>query len=1022
MKLKKAIYPISNKCRSLILCGTLTCCATLSGTTIKSLKSTDNSGYMTRAKLMMADGNFMGAIDQLRQVQLNSTDKEMLRQSEYLLAIAYYERGDDKCIDLLKKYVATYPSSVETLNAKLTIGDFYFFDKQFGKALTAYEKINLSSIDSEQRATYKYRKALSLTKIGRFDEARQIFSELTSDDEYSHAAHFYLAYLDYVEGDYDKALEGFQALSSPASDRVSRSMPRNKADYQPTGLEAGYYITQIEFHQGRYDDVIAHGSSLLQKMPIPEFIPETNRIIGESHFKIGNESLAKDYLSKYFANDESTPTQSAIYTMGVILYNESDYSGAEEYFTKIIDEPTALNQSASLYRGQCAMHRNDLTSAAILFEKAYQMNYDYNVSETALYNYVVAITQGGQVPFGSSIDILESFIANYPSSKFAPEVDEYLAAAYYNEKNYSKALKSINRIARPSDNILRAKQKVYYELGIESLSNGGYSDAADYMMQAASMKSYDKQLATQALLWAGDAYYNNGQYDKAEEAYSDFLNSASHSEMNRGLASYNLGYAQYMQDKFGKARLSLEKSLNLLPDKLSSDATLRIADCLYYTGKPENALAKYAEAINQGCQSVDYAAFQHANMQGMLGRNKQKIDELNEMMHKYPQSLWLPSAMLEKAQTYLDMGKSSDAISVYQALASTYPLSSEARKGILQMAITHANDGNTKEAIESYREVIKRWPSSQESHAANADLRRIYAAKGQLAEYRQFLSSIPEAPQLDDNQMEQLSYEAAETALSDNADNLALMLQYVKDYPNGTYLAEALYNIATSLYSAGDYNGALEYLDTIITRRSDTPYALDALSLKGEILENHLLSDPAQITAIYKELEKRGDQQYMITACLGVMRNTSSAAEEAEYANRLLNLNGISTEEKEEALLHRASANITLNRLPEAEKDLVELTGNFKSENGAKATVMLAELYIQGNKLKEAQQLLTDFTDQGTPHQYWLARGFIALADVYRAQGRKSDAIEYITSLKANYPGDEIDIQDMINQRLNNWK
>ncbi len=60
-------------------------------------------------------------------------------------------------------------------------------------------------------------------------------------------------------------------------------------------------------------------------------------------------------------------------------------------------------------------------------------------------NYVAALTRGGKVPFSSSVDMLEGFIKLYPNSEYTPKVEEYLATAYYNERNYTKALASIER-------------------------------------------------------------------------------------------------------------------------------------------------------------------------------------------------------------------------------------------------------------------------------------------------------------------------------------------------------------------------------------------------------------------------------------------------------------------------------------------------------------------------------------------------------------------------------------------------
>lgn len=1029
MNTKRGHNRIKSIGRKLVCAGALTLCVgTLSASApyaTESLQDSEALGYIARARNMMEDKNYVGVIDQLNQAKRlgdRLLSRQLMQECNFMLAKAYYERGDEHCVDLLENYVLETPTALNAVEARLMIGDYYFYAGNYGRAIESYNEVDLKSINSADSKTYSYRKGLSLTKVGMFDEARPLFKSLLEDKEYGNAAQFYIAYLDYVAEDYDKALKGFKAVDTSLHKLSSPQNMKRRWEYTPTGLEAGYYITHIEYHKGEYRNVINHGTDLLQKSPVPELIPEMNRIIGESYYKLGEESVAWQYLDAYLNVDKESPISSALYTMGVIEYNQGNYKRASELFGRLTDLDNELGQSAYLYLGQCAMRNKDNSAAAIAFEKAYKMGWDLKVSETALYNYTVASISGGSVPFSSSIELFENFTKKYPQSKYSSAVDEYLATAYYHERDFTKALQSINRINNPSDKVMGAKQKVLYELGVEAYSNGRYNDVETYMMQVASLNNYDSRLSAQSWLWLGDAYYAKADYEKAEKAYQMHLDKTEKSDVNRSVAFYNLGYAQYMSGDFNQAILSYKKSLNGLTHDQRADATLRIADCYYYTGKPKAALKEYAEAISKDCKTSDYAALQHANMQGMIGYNAKKIDELNDFSANYPTSKWIPAAMLEKAQTLVETGKTSDAIREFKGLASKYPQTAEARQGMLQMAIVYSNMGKQADAEEAYKEVITRWPSSEQAASANDDLRRIYASRGELQNYRQFLSSIPDSPQLNDDDMEQLTFEAAENDVAENADDIAKMKLYVEQYPNGKYLASALYYVASSYAANSNYKEALEALNTLISRRGDSNYAPDALKLKGEVMEKGLLGEPMEIVKTYKELELRGGADYMAEAYSGVMRNTTNAKECVEYADKLLQLNGLSTEEQEEARFYRALASFETKNIWQAEADLKELTSDVKSIYGAKAAVELATFYMSENRLDEAEKVLTEFTDEGTPHQYWLARGFIALADLYEKQGKKTIAKEYVKSLKENYPGEEPDIHDMINQRINNWK
>ena len=57
------------------------------------------------------------------------------------------------------------------------------------------------------------------------------------------------------------------------------------------------------------------------------------------------------------------------------------------------------------------------------------------------------------------------------------------------------------------------------------------------------------------------------------------------------------------------------------------------------------------------------------------------------------------------------------------------------------------------------------------------------------------------------------------------------------------------------------------------------------------------------------------------------------------------------------------------------------------------------------------------FAAMNTQHQYWLARCFIVLADIYLDRGDWFQAKQYLLSLKTNYRNQD-DVQPMIDSRL----
>lgn len=966
------------------------------------------SGYLERARTMLDGGNYAGVIDQLSH--LTTQDIQLLPEQKeemiYMLAQAYFERGDETCVSLLRDFVQEYPASTKAIEARLSIADFYFFSHRWPEALAEYENIDYGRLNRTDFPLYTYRKMLTQIKTGHYKEARASIVNLMNNRSYSQACTFYSAYLDYIDGNYDEAYAGFSKVKSGEK-----------------GLEAQYYITQIDYRRGEYDRVASEGKNLLRSLSDSELAPELNRITGLSLFKLGEYSEARQYLNNYvtlgmLAGD--VPANDAVYALGVADYNDGDYDAAAERFSALTDLQSDLGQSAWLYLGQCDVKSGNDDAAAIAFEKAARMDFDRNVSEVALYNYVAALTRGGNVPFASSADMLEGFIKLYPNSEYTPKVEEYLATAYYNDRNYAKALANIEKIRKPSKAVLTAKQKILYELGIEAMTNGRPEEASKYLTRSLELSNYDKELARQTQLWLGDAEYSLGNYAKSTKAYKTFLNGEKNGS-NRTLALYNLAYSLYQQEKYKEAAAEFDKALKAqpaLPSTLQSDARIRMADCQYYTGDYATARSNYAKAISDNASDADYASYRHAVMLGLGGDINGKIKQLTEIESRWPESRWLPNVMLEKAQTYEATDQNAKAAEAFSALASKFPKSAQARKAMLNLALTYAKAGKATQSAETYKEIIRNWPSSEEASLAHDDLRKYYSSRGELADYAAFLRTVPEAKQLDANEMEQLAFDGAETAYASNSENITLLRNYVRDYPDGKYLAPALLDIATSLRDSGKFVEAEETLVRLAEARPHSVQYPEALMMRAEILEYDLPGRSADAAEAYKALAATGDKDFIADAYAGVARTAASDNEKIEFARKARATGGLSADQMEEMQYIEAKALLDSNNTAEALAILETLASNPATEAGAKSAVELGKYYVDRKDWTNAEKVLTEFTNAGTSHQFYLAKGFILLADVYQGQGKKYLAKEYLQTLKDNYPGSEPEIINAITSRL----
>ena len=177
--------------------------------------------------------------------------------------------------------------------------------------------------------------------------------------------------------------------------------------------------------------------------------------------------------------------------------------------------------------------------------------------------------------------------------------------------------------------------------------------------------------------------------------------------------------------------------------------------------------------------------------------------------------------------------------------------------------------------------------------------------------------------------------------------------------------------------------------------------------------------------ADYKKLQaKATTAERRQLGAIGVLRCGALMHDDAEVINAataLLAEAKLSPELRNEALYYRAKAYLNQKADKKAMDDLQLLAKDTRTLYGAEAKYLLAQYFYDAKDDKNAEKVLEDFAKNGTPHQYWLARGFILWADIYIRQGDDLQARAYLNNLKNNYKGDD-EIAGMIEDRLGKLK
>ncbi len=980
--------------------------ATLTTATAQ-VNTTGAAGYLTRAELMTLDRNYNGVIDQTRQLSRLSPTPTIDSRAELLAALASAGLGRESSLAQLRDYVDSHLSQADRVVAQMAVAGLLFDSGRYADALRSYNEINPDGLSTREQSAYYLQKGYCDLKVGDYDEAEAEFDRLLRLPGQANTALFYKGYVAYARGDYREAESRLRQVDTSSS-------PGNMADF---------YLSQIYYVQGDYDKALSTSRRLLKNSEgiDQRFVAEANRIAGESLYKQGNESQAISYLKRYVAAEpEAMP--SAHYILGLEDYRNGDYSSAVAHLGRVTGEENAMGQNAYLLIGQSYLKEGNIDGATMALSKAQKMDYDAAVSETAFYNYAVAKMQGGRAPFESSVATFESFLDRYPRSTYAPKVQEYVIAGYLTDNNYESALASINRLNNPSEATLKAKQQILYTLASRDLSAGDATQALSRFKQAKSMGALDSEVLKECDLGIGEALYRKGDYAGAASSYLAYLSGLPSTAANRSLALYDLGYARFGEKKYGDALTDFNRYLSdtgSTSKRMVADAHNRAGDCYYYTGDYAKAAARYDTAYDLAPADGDYALYQKAMMKGLARDHRSKIAGMKEMIQKFPSSGLVPSALLESADSYSEVGDTKQAISTYQQLTKNYPSTAQGRQGYLLLAISYIEQGNRDKGIETYKKVLRDYPSSEEARAATDDLKRIYSDMGQLNDFASYLNSIPGAPSIDRAEVEKLTFQSAEKEYV-NKGSVKRLEAYLKDYPKGSDAATALEYLASDARGCGNNSQALVYASRIVKEYPDSRAAEDALAIKADVEYEQGKGEMA--LSSYRQLEKKASTASSHnTARMGILKTSADLGHHkdvVEMADLLLSSSTVGSGEKEDVIFARAYANMKLGNNDKAIKDFLQLSSHPSTLNGSKSAYYLGQLYFDQGNLKKARKVVDALVDANPPHHYWLARGFILLSDINRKEGKTFEANEYLKSLKENYPGNESDIFKMIDSRL----
>lgn len=920
-------------------------------------------------------------------------DRIAIEQIDYYLALCDVELKRKDMESRLKRYLAEYHGSHRANDVQFALGAYYCMLQDDDAASEQLSKVHYERLDPQQKDKYNLRMGYMAFKQSDYPKAEEYLSKIVGEGDYANHATYYKSYMAYADGRLDEARNGFNSLLNSAMYR----------DLMP------FYVMQIDFKAGDYQAVVSKGDELLRQTT-DEQAMQIERIMSESWFQLDDYNSAVKYMNAYKARGGEMGRVEN-YILGYSLYRLAQYADATECLRAVAGADDMLTQNASYHLADCYLRSGDKQNALYSFAMASSDGYDADIAEDALFNYGKLQYELGGGVFNEAINVLTRYIDKYPSSERVGEARTLLIAAYYNSNNYAEAYDAIKSITSPNNEELLALQKIAYFNGLQSYSLGDL-DAAEASLKESLSASSNAKYSALASFWLGEIAYARGDSRSALQRYRNFLTRAPRGSEEASMAQYNVGYCYFNNEELEAAGESFLKFLNTRShrDSYRADALNRVGDVHYSARRFNEAVKCYDDAIALNTAEKYYAEYQRAITLGVQNKRDDKINSLQRIV-RADRGDYVDAATYELGRTYIADEQYDKGVKVLEQFIGQYPNSTYHSQALSDLGLAYMNLGQKDRALQYYDMVVKASPQSTESKSAMQGIREIYIEQGNADAYFDYAQQYGLEGNVSQMERDSMSYVAAQKLYLDSKIQEAstAFSNYLNNYPKGYYRNDALFFLSDCYVREKKNDEAIESLSQLAAQGQNqySERALEKLSSLCYDAERW-----EQAAAAFRSLyDVTKVSKTKTNAASGYVSSTLKYADDekivsmADDAEKMTAINDVA---RRKARYAKAQVLQRAGKDSEALQVFELLSKEVKSAEGAEGRYRLIEAEFKAKRYDKAEKMIYDFSDSKTPHNYWLAKSFILLGDIYVARNDAFQARATYQSVVDGYsPADD---------------
>jgi tetratricopeptide (TPR) repeat protein len=914
----------------------------------------------------------------------------------YYEGIAALELYNNDAIKLLEDFNKNYPESIYRTKIYLKIGKYYYQKKDYKTALLWFEKLNDFEIDTDEKEEYYFKVGYAHFLANNYEKAKFAFyiaKEGTS--QYAAPSLYYYSHISYENKAYQTALEGFEKLLKDSK----------------FGVIVPYYITQIYYFQGKYDEITRFAPAMLDST---EAQNKSNMqlIIGDAFYRVGKYDEAVPFLEAYNKKEKTTRIED--YQLAYAYFKSGDYPKAIQLFDRVSQRKDSLAQVSFYHVAECYLQQGNNAYARKAFEAASLLNHDKKIQEDALYNFAILSYRLDVNPYDEALEALTLYLEKYPNSDRKNEVYQYLVNVYTSINNYEAAMVSLDKLVNKDFRLRTAYQIVAYNRGVELYQR------SDYKASIEAFKKVDKypidtKLSAQARYWTADAMYRLKNYKSAILEYKNFLNlpGAASTDLRHD-AYYNIAYSHFMQEEYQLAVEAFRSYLlqnNLKSIQKQADATMRIADSYFVLRNDEQAINFYKQTLEYKLPNQDKALFYLAKSYGFTNSGSQnKINTLQDIVNNHPRSKYIVTSIYEIALEYRFLEQDEKALTYFYQLEKDFPSSPLVKEAILNCADIHYKKRDYPKAEAYFKRVLDAYGSDREICAdAVKGLVNIFKAQKQPERVDEIIGKYS-CSEFTVDEQEEIYYNSALEPYLDSSfvEAIPELQKYIGKFPKGKYTLEVKAYLANSFYRTKQAEKAMDLYKEV----AQGPQT-DFTEIAAVRLSRHYYNGEQYKEALpyYLLAEKSTSQPSIIAnSRVGLMRCYFIVEEwqkAEEYAKKVLANTQTSNTIKLEAEFVQGISAFHLESFEDALIHLGYVTKNSSSVFAAESYYYIAKIHFLKDHLDQSETEIRNILKMKPAFDFWIAKGLMLQT---RVLIRKNDLFQAEHTLKSvidNYPNSQ---------------